>query len=396
MNESMFSQIDLIRQDSKDVRDFVKKVFSDREFKSMSKDTDFIKYLKSIYEGTHLDEEHVKFSNRTQNGTITTGSVQITNETIKEDQDCWDTHKVGNPKTKISSKTGKRVNNCVPKSESVVNEAKEPEVITQLRKIVKDKQNTLVVDTKSKKKVRVDMQSANVMVQVYDALKQQSNKDKFVKSGIVGMGHMAYKLMKNEGVNEGDGLWANIRAKKARGEKPAHKNSKAHKDAVKAGNKINKDESVNEAKAFVVMFKVKKNINNKSIKPTSAAYSSEADAKKFLKSVEKDGGNGMIVRSNTSGMKTEANDADTYFKSATQAVEFAKKAVEKKGFTIDEDDWQTQIALGGRYSRLRPSVGKTHSFSVGLIKNGKPQRKGLSISLFGMDSGKFELTHYIN
>ena len=36
------------------------------------------------------------------------------------------------------------------------------------------------------------------------------------------------------------GLWANIRAKQARGEKPAHKNSKAHKDAVKAGKKINK------------------------------------------------------------------------------------------------------------------------------------------------------------
>ena len=41
-------------------------------------------------------------------------------------------------------------------------------------------------------------------------------------------------------VEEGDGLWANIRAKRARGEKPAHKNSKAHKDAVKAGKKINK------------------------------------------------------------------------------------------------------------------------------------------------------------
>ena len=37
------------------------------------------------------------------------------------------------------------------------------------------------------------------------------------------------------------GLWANIRAKRARGEKPAHKNSKAHKDAVKAGRKINKE-----------------------------------------------------------------------------------------------------------------------------------------------------------
>jgi hypothetical protein len=40
---------------------------------------------------------------------------------------------------------------------------------------------------------------------------------------------------------EKPGLWANIRAKRARGEKPAHKNSKAHKDAVAAGKKINKD-----------------------------------------------------------------------------------------------------------------------------------------------------------
>lgn len=38
---------------------------------------------------------------------------------------------------------------------------------------------------------------------------------------------------------EKPGLWANIRAKRARGEKPAHKNSNAHKDAVKAGEKIN-------------------------------------------------------------------------------------------------------------------------------------------------------------
>ncbi len=38
---------------------------------------------------------------------------------------------------------------------------------------------------------------------------------------------------------ERPGLWANIRAKRARGEKPAHKNSNAHKDAVAAGKKIN-------------------------------------------------------------------------------------------------------------------------------------------------------------
>ena len=37
------------------------------------------------------------------------------------------------------------------------------------------------------------------------------------------------------------GLWANIHAKKERGEKPSHGNSKAHKDAVKAGKRINKE-----------------------------------------------------------------------------------------------------------------------------------------------------------
>ena len=51
------------------------------------------------------------------------------------------------------------------------------------------------------------------------------------------------KIM-GESVNEEKpGLWANIRAKQKRGEKPAHKNSQAHKDAVKAGKQIN-----NEAK----------------------------------------------------------------------------------------------------------------------------------------------------
>ena len=41
------------------------------------------------------------------------------NETLNEDEDpCWDDYKIGSPKTKISSKTGKRVNNCVPKNES--------------------------------------------------------------------------------------------------------------------------------------------------------------------------------------------------------------------------------------------------------------------------------------
>ena len=47
--------------------------------------------------------------------------------------------------------------------------------------------------------------------------------------------HLDMKVLEEEK----PGLWANIRAKRARGEKPAHKNSNAHKDAVAAGKKIN-------------------------------------------------------------------------------------------------------------------------------------------------------------
>ena len=96
-------------------------------------------------------------------------------------------------------------------------------------------------------------------------------------------------------------------------------------------------------------------------------------------------------------MNESVNEAnDTYFKSASEAVEYAREMAEKKGYEIDEDDWQTQIGMGGKHNRLRPGVGKTHSFTVGLTKNGKPQRKALNISLYGMESGNYELTYYIN
>ena len=85
-----------------------------------------------------------------------------------------------------------------------------------------------------------------------------------------------------------------------------------------------------------------------------------------------------------------------YFKSATEAVMYAREQAEKKGFEIDDQDWNSEITMGGRYSRTRPGVGKIHSFSIGLLKGGKPQKKNLNISLYGMESGKFELTHYIS
>jgi hypothetical protein len=65
-------------------------------------------------------------------------------------------------------------------------------------------------------------------------------------------------MIKYESVNEENpGLWANIRAKKARGEKSSPKNSQAYKDAVKAGEEIKKNESVNEVTEPEVITQIK-------------------------------------------------------------------------------------------------------------------------------------------
>ena len=91
------------------------------------------------------------------------------------------------------------------------------------------------------------------------------------------------------------------------------------------------------------------------------------------------------------------NEADykVYHKSFTASADEARKFAEKRGFEIDEDDWQSQIGLGGRNIKSRPSVGKTHNFTVGLLKDGKPQRKALQISVYGMKNG-YELNAYIH
>ena len=72
----------------------------------------------------------------------------------------------------------------------------EPQIISQLRDIVKNKQNQSLKDPKSGKKMRVDLYSANIITQVYDAIKSQSTKEKFLSGGLLGMQNMAFKVTK--------------------------------------------------------------------------------------------------------------------------------------------------------------------------------------------------------
>ena len=93
---------------------------------------------------------------------------------------------------KIVSKSTKRT------FESV-NEGKEPEVISQLRDIVKGKQNKKIKDPKSGKMMRVDLYSASAITKVYDAI-NKSNKDKFGKLSLPKMVNVAFSVMKKENV----------------------------------------------------------------------------------------------------------------------------------------------------------------------------------------------------
>jgi hypothetical protein len=207
IKEGVMSDLHLLINKSKSEQEFVKTFFKNYG-KQVKKTPDSVEWAKELYsdmknesvnEGISVfDERH--FGKKgiiimiDDNGKKVSAIFKN-----KKNADKYNRNKSSDLQTLL--KLAK--NTPYPKAiDESVNEAKEPEVITTLRKIVKNKQNDLIKDTKSGKKVRVDMNSANLMVQVYDALKQQSNKDKFVKSGIVNMGHMAYKLMKKENTSE--------------------------------------------------------------------------------------------------------------------------------------------------------------------------------------------------
>lgn len=113
------------------------------------------------------------------------------------------------------------------------------------------------------------------------------------------------------------GLWHNIRAKRARGEKPARKGSKAHKDAVKAAKKIN---SMNERILYrneVLRLEIVE--HNEPIMYTEAEYQGrkvklnkpmQGDSKKFKVYVKNEKGNVIKVNFGQKGMSIKKNDPE--------------------------------------------------------------------------------------
>jgi hypothetical protein len=94
----------------------------------------------------------------------------------------------------------------------------------------------------------------------------------------------------------------------------------------------------------------------------------------------------------SNGRMDEAkSDYEVYHKDYSTAVQTAIKQAEKRGYEVDMDDWHDKVATGPK----KPSSGKTNSFSINLMKDGKPSKKKLQMQVYNMDNHKYELNMYI-
>jgi uncharacterized protein (UPF0297 family) len=89
---------------------------------------------------------------------------------------------------------GKLVNVKLSGIDESINETTEPEVISQLRDIVKKKQYQDVKDPSSGKKMKVDMQTANTVLKIYDGL-SNVNKQSMVKMSLPKMIDVSNKII---------------------------------------------------------------------------------------------------------------------------------------------------------------------------------------------------------
>jgi hypothetical protein len=75
-----------------------------------------------------------------------------------------------------------------------VNEASEPEIISQLKDIINNQQYQSVKDPKSGKKIKVDMQTASIVLNIYNGL-SNVNKDNMIKMGLFKMIEVSLKIL---------------------------------------------------------------------------------------------------------------------------------------------------------------------------------------------------------
>ena len=97
------------------------------------------------------------------------------------------------------------------------------------------------------------------------------------------------------------------------------------------------------------------------------------------------GKDGKVYETEEMGEARELQQ-ETYFETQAGALQSAEEYATHKGYTVN---WES-------INPEHVAYGQTVKYSVELMKDGMPARKMLQISLYRMESGKYELTNYIN
>jgi len=201
---------------------------------------------------------------------------------------------------------------------------------------------------------------------------------------------------------EKPGLWANIRAKKARGEKPAHGNSDAHKDAVKAGKEINKEESVNEGLYHIGYNKGR----GQGTGVFKDSYSSYKDAKKAVEKLEKERGgsynmvayyvsdkDGKFVKESvTEDISKKDIEKLTSYKDLSKFIKTNKSKINSKNFNYIEDEVEALKYLESDYKRGKAD---RQEVEVAVIDAQDSIKRGMGIKVESVKEAKapYEVYH---
>lgn len=162
--------------------------------------------------------------------------------------------------------------------------------------------------------------------------------------------------------------------------------------------KPHKPENIDESKmaGWIAIYNGKKVEIKKS--EASDLYGAKMKAAKMLKVPKskmgllaiKPGYNEEVVSEEVQEDLQEAPNYKLYHNTFSGAVQEAIAVAKKKGFDVDEDDWHDKVATGPK----KPSKDKTNSYSIKLMKKGKPVRQMLQIQVYNMGA-KYELNCYV-
>jgi hypothetical protein len=101
--------------------------------------------------------------------------------------------------------------------------------------------------------------------------------------------------------------------------------------------------------------------------------------------------NFIKINEEIEGFDEAKNDYTVNHKTFSSAVQHATAQVEKRGYTVDEEDYDRKVAMGPR----KPTTGKTNTYTIDLMKDGKETKRKLQMQVY-YDQGRYELNMYIS